>query len=115
VNTTAAPNTPVSIGPSKGLGAPWQAALLLVAAGACLALDRAHPLAGLALLVLLTASIGMAHGALDTWLLLRALPAQRTVQRAAWSLAYLAAAVATAALLHSQPGPALVLLLLLSW
>jgi beta-carotene 15,15'-dioxygenase len=87
------------------------AGLLLAAAG-LVALDHLHARAGLLVLVLLVASIGMAHGALDTLLLARHWPRART--RLAASAGYLLATVATALLLRPWPGATLLLLLALS-
>ncbi len=75
-------------------------------------LDRRHPSAGLVLLVVMVATVGMLHGALDALLLTRQWPGLRS--RAAVALSYLLAVVATALLLQPRPGLALVLLLALS-
>ena len=88
------------------------AAALFTAAIALLWLDRLKPQAGLILLILLVASLGMLHGVLDVLLMVRHLRT-RGARRVAGAL-YLVAMIITAMALRSMPGVALLLLLGLS-
>jgi beta-carotene 15,15'-dioxygenase len=75
-------------------------------------LDHSIPQAGMVALLLLTTSVGLFHGALDTVILLQKFhPASRAL---AWAAAYLIAVVALGAVFAQYAAVALALLLVLS-